>query len=111
MAPNTTIQEVLKEEIEKNEFKVIGAKFNNEYKRLDYVITENGIVSLVDISSKGGMRIYRRTLIYIMAKAFEELYKDVKIRVNYQLSNAMFCTVENMEITDEMLKNVENKMK
>ena len=111
VAPNTTIQEVLKEEIEKNEFKVIGAKFNNEYKRLDYVITENGIVSLVDISSKGGMRIYRRTLIYIMAKAFEELYKDVKIRVNYQLSNAMFCTVENMEITDEMLKNVENKMK
>ena len=111
VAPNTTIQEVLKEEIEKNEFKVIGAKFNNEYKRLDYVITENGIVSLVDISSKGGMRIYRRTLIYIMAKAFEELYKDLKIRVNYQLSNAMFCTVENMEITDEMLKNVENKMK
>ena len=111
VAPNTTIQEVLKEEIEKNEFKVIGAKFNNEYKRLDYVITENGIVSLVDISSKGGMRIYRRTLIYIMAKAFEELYKDVKIRVNYQLSNAMFCTVENMEITDEMLKNVENKIK
>lgn len=111
VAPNTTIQEVLKEEIEKNEFKVIGAKFNNEYKRLDYVITENGIVSLVDISSKGGMRIYRRTLIYIMAKAFEELYKDVKIRVNYQLSNAMFCTVENMEITDGMLKNVENKMK
>ena len=111
VAPNTTIQEVLKEEIKRNEFEVIGAKFNNEYKRLDYVITEDGIVSLVDISSKGGMRIYRRTLIYIMAKAFEELYKDVKIRVNYQLSNAMFCTVENMEITDEMLKNVENKMK
>ena len=111
VAPNTTIQEVLKEEIKRNEFEVIGAKFNNEYKRLDYVITEDGIVSLVDVSSKGGMRIYRRTLIYIMAKAFEELYKDVKIRVNYQLSNAMFCTVENMEITDEMLKNVENKMK
>ena len=101
----------LKEEIKRNEFEVIGAKFNNEYKRLDYVITEDGIVSLVDVSSKGGMRIYRRTLIYIMAKAFEELYKDVKIRVNYQLSNAMFCTVENMEITDGMLKNVENKMK
>ena len=111
VAPNTTIQKVLKEEIKRNEFEVIGAKFNNEYKRLDYVITEDGIVSLVDVSSKGGMRIYRRTLIYIMAKAFEELYKDVKIRVNYQLSNAMFCTVENMEITDEMLKNVENKMK
>lgn len=111
VVPNTTIQEVLKEEIKRNEFEVIGAKFNNEYKRLDYVITEDGIVSLVDVSSKGGMRIYRRTLIYIMAKAFEELYKDVKIRVNYQLSNAMFCTVENMEITDEMLKNVENKMK
>ena len=108
---NTSIAEAFKEEIEKNEFPVIGAKFNNEYKRLDFILNKEGEVSLVDISTKGGMKIYRRTLIFIMAKAFDKIYKDAKIRVNYQLSNAMFCTLDNMEVTDEILKNVQNEMR
>ena len=106
-----TIEEALKEEIEKSEVPVIGAKFNNEYQRLDYEIKEDGEVSLVNIASEGGMKIYRRTLIYIMAKAFDKLYKDAKLRVNYQLANSMFCSIDNMEVTGEILTNVENEMR
>ena len=107
----TSIKDAFKEQIEKSEFPVIGAKFNNEYKRLDYVLNEEGKVSLVDISSKGGTKIYRRTLIFIMAKAFAKLYPKIKIRVNYQLSNAMFCTLDNDEVTSQMLEKVEQEMK
>ena len=106
-----SIQEVLKNEIEKSEIPIIGAKYNNEYKRLDYKITEDGTVSLVDIASKGGTKIYRRTLIFIMAMAFERIYPDAKLRVNYQLSNSMYCDLDNMEESDEMIKNVEAEMK
>lgn len=106
-----TIEEALKEEIEKSEVPVIGAKFNNEYQRLDYEIKEDGEVALVNIASEGGMKIYRRTLIYIMAKAFDKLYKDAKLRVNYQLANSMFCSLDNMEVTGEILTNVENEMR
>lgn len=106
-----TIEEALKEEIEKSEVPVIGAKFNNEYQRLDYEIKEDGEVALVNIASEGGMKIYRRTLIYIMAKAFDKLYKDAKLRVNYQLANSMFCSIDNMEVTGEILTNVENEMR
>ena len=105
------IEEALKEEIEKSEVPVIGAKFNNEYQRLDYEIKEDGEVALVNIASEGGMKIYRRTLIYIMAKAFDKLYKDAKLRVNYQLANSMFCSIDNMEVTGEILTNVENEMR
>ena len=109
---NTPIFEAFKEEIEKSEFPIIGAKVNNVYRRLDFVLSEDGgKVSLVDINSKGGMKIYRRTLIFIMAKAFEKLYPAVKIRVDYQLSNSMFCTIDNMEVTEEILFNVQNEMK
>ncbi len=106
-----TIKDAFKEQIEKSKFQVIGAKFNNEYKRLDYVLNEEGEVSLVDISTQGGMKIYRRTLIFIMAKAFSKIYPKIKIRVNYQLNNAMFCTIENNEVTDDMLEKVENEMR
>ena len=107
----TAIKDAFKEQIEKSEFPVIGAKFNNEYKRLDYILNEEGKVSLVDISSQGGMKIYRRTLIFIMAKAFSEIYPKIKIRVNYQLNNAMFCTLDNDKVTEDMLEKVENEMK
>ena len=103
---NTTIKELLKEEIEKSKIPIIGAKFNNEYQRLDYELTQDGTVSLVDIASKGGMKIYQRTLIYIMAMAFERVYPEAKVRVNYQLSNSMYCDLDNMNETEEMLKNV-----
>ena len=106
-----TVKDAFKEEIEQSEFPIIGAKVNNEYQRLDYELNEDSEVQLVNIATEGGMKVYRRTLIYIMAKAFDKTYKEAKIRVNYQLSNSMFCSIDNMEVTDEILENVEKEMR
>ena len=105
------ISELLKKEIENSKEQVIGAKFNNEYVNLDYEITEDGTIDLITTSEKQGMKIYIRTLIYIMGKAFEELYPKAKVRANYQLSNSMYCEIDNMKVTDEMITSIENKMK
>ena len=61
----TKISNLLKDEIENSKYPVIAAIFNNEYQNLDYVLNEDGKIKLVDISDKQGMKIYRRTLIYI----------------------------------------------
>lgn len=105
-----TIQELLAEEISKNKHTVVGAIFNNEYANLEYRIEEDGEVQLIDIASKEGMKIYRRTLIYILGKAFEKICPDEKIFVNYQLTNSMFCDIENFEITDEFIKQLTEEM-
>lgn len=105
------ISELFKDEIESSEYVVIGAKFNNEYQNLDYELTEDGTVELIDISTPDGMKIYKRTLVYIMGKAFEECYPKALITVNYQLNDAMFCDIDNMEVTKDMIKAVQNKMK
>ena len=110
MEENIKISELLKEQIEKSEYPVVGAKFNNEYKNLDDVVAKDGNIELISINSKEGMKIYRRTLTYIMGKAFWHIYPEAHIMVNYQLSNAMYCTIENMELTEEMLEKVRNKM-
>lgn len=106
----TTIQDVLKEEIEKSKYPVIGAIFNNEYVNLEYPIKQDGEIKLIDISSKEGTKIYRRTIIYILGKAVEEVCPDKKIIVNYQLPNSMFCEIENTEITEELVQNLNDKM-
>lgn len=104
------ISELQKEQIEKSEYPVVGAKYNNEYKNLDEVVSSDGKIELIDINSKEGIKIYRRTLTYIMGKAFWHTYPEAHVIVNYQLSNAMYCDIENMEVTDEMIEKVKAKM-
>ena len=106
----TSIYDIIKDDIENSKYPIIAATFNNEYKRLDSKLNEDGELYAVDIATKGGMKIYSRTLIFIMAKAFDKVYPKAKIRVNYQLSDAMFCTIDNLKVTEELLKNVQNAM-
>ena len=88
----------------------IGARFNNEIKSLNYKLKESGTLEFIDMTDKDGMRIYRKGLIYIIGMAIEELYPNSKVIVNYQLSNALLCEIENVEITDEMINNIRAKV-
>ena len=105
------IEELLKEEIENSKYKVVGCIFNNEYQNLEYEIKNHGKVDLIDTFSKEGMKIYVRTLVYIMGKAFEKIYPNEKLTVEYQLGNAMFCTIDNMKITDEFIEKMTEEIK
>ena len=107
----TTVRELLKDEIQKAKCKVIACKFNNEIKSLNYKIESNGKLELIDLEDKDGMRVYQRGLVYLISKAFNEVYPGALMTINYQLSNAMFCTVDNLEITQEVIKNVDKRVK
>ncbi len=106
-----TIKELLKDEIEKNEYRVVAAKFNNEYKNLQFQIKEDGIIELIDLSQKEGMKVYIRTLTYIAGKAFEKICPGEKMTVNYQLANSMFYDADRVEIDDEFIQKMNKEMK
>lgn len=106
----TRIYEILKDEIANSKYAVVGAIFNNEYQNLNYAPEEDGEVKLIDISMKEGTKIYRRTLIYIMGMAFSRVCPDALISVDYQLSNEMFCEIDNMEVTKELIERVKAEM-
>ena len=98
-------KKIEKEAIEEKE-NVIACMINNEVKPLDYVLKQNDEVELLNTSSRDGARIYTRGLLFIMGMAFNELYPEIKLTVNFQLSSSMFCKIEKDTITEEMIKNV-----
>lgn len=104
------VNNLLKDEIQKAKCKIIACKFNNEIKSLNYKIEKNGKLELIDLRHKDGMRIYRRGLVYLISKAFSEVYPGTLITIQYQLSNAMFCTTDNLAITDEVIVNVNKRV-
>ena len=104
-----TIQELLASEIkEKN---AVAAKYNNEIKSLNYKLENDGTIELLDISSKDGIRAYRKGLLFIVDKAITELYPNAKMIVNFQLSNSLLCEFDNLEITDEVIEKVNKRVK
>ncbi len=108
--PNSRIQDILKDEIENSKSTIITCICNNKVKSLNHKIKEDCNIELLDYTNKEGKRVYIRGALYIMAKAFKEVYPDAKLTVNYQLSNSMYCVIDNMEITDEMITKVKNRM-
>ncbi len=105
-----TVAELFQKEIEENNT-IIACNCNNEIKSLNYIPKENDKIKFVDLLSRDGRRIYIRGLLYIMSMAFHECYPEAYLNVNYQLTNAMYCEVDNMEVTKEMVSKVEIKMK
>ena len=107
----TTIKQLLESEIKASEHEVVAATFNNEYVNLNYEIKEDGEIKLIDLASKAGMRVYRSTLIYILGMAFERVCPQYKMTVNYQLSNSMFCDIDNTEVTEEIVQKLNDEMR
>ena len=107
----TRVNELLKDAIKNANKPIIACMFNNELKSLNYEINTSGEIKLVDVTQKDGMRVYKRGLIYIVGKAFQELYPEALLTINYQLYHSMFCDVENLTITDEMIENISKKVK
>ena len=105
---NKTIIEAFDDKIDLD--KVIAARYNNSVVSLKHKIQRDGEIVFVTRDQKDGRVIYIRGLLYLMSKAFHDLYPKAHLTVNYQLTNAMFCEIENMDITQAIIDNVKNKM-
>ena len=101
--------DIIKDE-ERTGKEIIACRYNNEVKSLRHPINKNGEIEFIDITDADGRAIYIRGLLFLMGKAFAEVYPDAKLSVNYQLSNAMYCEVDNMKVTHEMIGAVKAKM-
>lgn len=107
---NKSIIELFGDKLKENNH-IIACDINNEIKTLNYIPKENDNVSFVDVTSRDGRRTYIRGLLFIMSMAFNECYPEAFLSVNYQLTNAMYCEVDNLKVTREMIENVSKKMK
>lgn len=106
-----SIKEGLKVQIEKSDVKdIIAARYNNEVVSLDKEINKDGKIEFINKQNRDGRYIYIRGALYIASKAISELYPKALLTVNYQLTNAMYCQIDNMEVTDEMIEKVKIRM-
>jgi uridine kinase len=77
-----------------NDHSIVGAVVNNELRELTYPIAMDARVEPVLMSSADGARIYRRSLIFLLETAFEDLFPEAELAVDHSVSSGgYFCQV------------------
>ncbi|HLE03194.1 MAG TPA: nucleoside kinase, partial [Anaerolineales bacterium] len=73
---------------------IVGAIVNYELRELTYPITIESIVQPVTMGEADGMRIYRRSLTFVLEAAFEELFPAATITIDHSVSSGgYYCEV------------------
>ena len=75
---------------------IVGAIVNGELRELTYKIHMDARVTPITMGDADGMRIYRRSLVFLLETAFEELFSGKILRVDHSVaSGGYFCQVIN----------------
>lgn len=96
------IVETLKKEYPEG---VICAKYNNKIINPEDSLYKSGILSLYDINTKQGNKIYEKGLIYLFElSALEVLGKNTEIIVKHSIDKGIFCKIDKPVTSDEVSK-------
>lgn len=91
---------------------VVGAIVNGELRELTYPIVMDSRVQPVTMADADGSRIYRRSLIFLLETAFEDLYSPAELTVDHSVSSGgYFCQVAGRQaLTQDDLNDLDRRM-
>jgi uridine kinase len=92
---------------------IVGAIVNGELRELTYPIEMDARVRPVTMGTADGMRIYRRSLTFLLATAFEELFPEASLTVDHSIaSGGYYCDVRGRSpFTQVDLTALESRMR
>jgi len=96
-----------------NEYRalIVAAKVDNDIKELTYRLEEPCSVEFIDLTDEDGMRIYRRSLHFLLIKAAHDLFPDRKVIIDHSISKGIYCEIiGKKELTSDEVKRLEQRM-
>lgn len=74
---------------------VVAAKFNNKISSLKRILDQDATVSAVDLGSRDGGLMYRRSVTFLLIRAVKEIFPDLKVYINHSLNGGYYGEVYN----------------
>ncbi|HRX01632.1 MAG: nucleoside kinase [Anaerolineae bacterium] len=94
-APGATLEEFACALNEHPDVPYVGALVSNSLQELTVPVWRDSDVELIDISDKDGMRIYRRSLVFLLVAAVSELFPGAWLYVDHSMTfGGLFCRLE-----------------
>ena len=108
----TTLQEFCKAACSADAAPVVAALVNGSLRELTTRVTRDCDVTPIDVTTSDGMRIFHRSLTFLLVVAFHEIYPDARVTVDFSVTlGGFFCLVEGREpLNAKELQAVEQRM-
>ena len=92
---------------------ILGAMVNNRIRELGYECFQPKTVQFFDISHPDGMRMYVRSLSFLLYVAVQEVLPGAKLRIEHSVSKGLYCEVDNLrgELTVQDTIDLADKMR
>ena len=91
---------------------IIGALVNNKVKELSFVFVKTKKVEFIDYSHPDGMRLYARSLFFILHAAVHEVFPQVKLKMMHGISRGYYCELAGLDrsITNSDIFAIKSEM-
>lgn len=91
---------------------VIGALVNNRVKEMSFLVVKSKKVEFIDYTHPDGVRIYIRSLQFVLYAAIRELFPQVKLKIMHGISRGYYCELAGLErpIDDSDIFGIKSEM-
>ena len=98
--------------VDPNDKSIIACKVNNRIRELTFEVYYDATIEFITINDEDAMRIYEASLRYLFLMAIERLYPELKVRMTYHISRAIFCRIldNKKRFNFQMLREIEEEM-
>ena len=76
---------------------ILGAMVNNRFRDINYEFKSSKAVQFIDITNPEGMRVYVRSLTFLLYAAVEEMFPGAKLRIEHSVSKGYYFELDNLE--------------
>ncbi|MGB3976056.1 MAG: nucleoside kinase [bacterium] len=106
-----SLMDIVKDYEKNHTTQIVLARANNRLVDLWYKPVRDARIEFLDLSTIDGIKTYRLSLVFLLLRAFNELYPKIQLIVAHSLGKAFYVVPKNgEEITCEMLEAVRIRM-
>lgn len=109
----TSLVQVLNEFEFEHPYPIVSAKVNNVSQGLKFKVYQNKDIEFIDVREASGMRVYYRSLCFLLFKAASDVFPGSKLYMEHPISNGYFCHLrkaDGSELTEADVALLKEKM-
>lgn len=109
----TSLLQMLSEFEFSHPYPIVSAKVNNVSQGLKFKVYQNKDIEFIDVRESSGMRVYCRSLSFLMYKAASDVFPGSKLYIEHPISHGYFCHLrkeDDSPLTEENIQALKARM-
>ena len=107
-----TLLELAQEVQKEGEPLIVAARVDNVLRDLQTPVGDFHTIELVDMRSEFGRRIYRRSVLFLLIMAVQELYPEAEVVVQFAAHRGLYCALHSpFDVTESAVRELEERMR